>query len=424
MNARSAVLLLFLAACSRAGADGGAPLDEQVATLTAELERSRALAAAEREEARSELASLRTELEQSANARIARESEWLRYTKAISGMAAQAEVTPPEFATDAALDASAEPEPEASAGPMAPTTTESDAADAAARAKAQAKRDRAIHLALSSLFTAERVLSLDLMETGTLKDGATGPVVVRTLDEIGRPTGTLCAARLRLEASRTARTLTLVLEDGYERRGTTKIPFRRIGEDGAVSRATDDGAARTTDDDAVAGDRDESSAAADAPDATGVSGGVRKIVLPGVDPAPWIDALPELFASTTATTVTDDGHWNLVSLRNELNLLLREDAIHGWWRLASIGGVRGTVISDVVLDQLDRDGKLERKLFADRLTVLREDRGVQLLLESGAQLRGDRKLPFLDGRYRIFLPRADVAAWTSRGVPGLSAPPR
>src|SRR6185436_2612427 len=101
----------------------------------------------------------------------------------------------------------------------------------------------------------------------------------------------------------------------------------------------------------------------------------------------------------------------------------REDAVGGWWRLSSLGGVRGAVICAVLLDQLDREGRLDRKLFADRMTVLKEERGVQLLLESGAQLRGDKKLPFLDGRYRIFLPRADIMAWTARGVPGLSEPP-
>jgi hypothetical protein len=420
MNARAAFLALALVACQPAGAgDGHAnppSLDAQVATLTAELEQSRLLAQTERDEARSQIASLRAELDQAANARIARESEWLRYTKAISNLGERADVPTPEFATDAPAEVAATPPSPPAAAPK-DAALEKDAADAAARAAARAERDRAIHLALRSLFTAERILAFELMETGTLRDGATGPVVLRTLDEIGRPTGSICAARMRFEASRTARTLTLVLENGYERRGTTKIPFASVGDDVGATRAEEDRVAdedRVAEEDRVTSDGDEISA----PEA-----GVRRVVLPGIDPAPWIEALPELFGTSTSPAVPDDGHWNLVSLRNELNLLLREDAVGGWWRLASLGGVRGSVICDVVLDQLDRDGHLERKLFADRLTVLREDRGLQLLLESGAQLRGDRKLPFLDGRYRIFLPRADGTAWTSRGVPGLSPPP-
>ena len=64
-------------------------------------------------------------------------------------------------------------------------------------------------------------------------------------------------------------------------------------------------------------------------------------MLPEVDPNAWIEALPELFGEQASEPPPDDGHWNLLALRNELNLLLREDAEHGWWRLAGIGGVRG-----------------------------------------------------------------------------------
>ena len=84
---------------------------------------------------------------------------------------------------------------------------------------------------------------------------------------------------------------------------------------------------------------------------------------------------------------------------------------------------RRACFRDVQLDQLDADGKLERKLFADRMEITAQDNGVKIELTNGAQLRGDAKTPFLDGRYRIFLPRASVEAWTKAGIPGLSAPP-
>lgn len=415
MNGRNVCAVLVLAACQRVATSDEhsdrTALEERVAALTDELAQCRAGEHTERELAQTQLASLRTELDRAVSARVARETEWLRYSKAISNLGAQAQIPTPDFAPDPATSTAQAPAPEsdaqsvatveldhAAAAAAADTAAEADraASDAAARAD----RDRAIFLALRSLFAAERVLVFDLMETGTLQDGATGPVVLRTLDEMGRPTGAVCAARLRLEASRAARTLTLVLEDGYERRGTDKLPFHVGGDLGG--EGVDEVASSST----------------EAP-----RGGVRRIVLPEVDPSVWIEALPELFTAHATTPIPDDGRWNLVALRNVLNLLLREDAASGWWRLAGIGGVRGSVLCDVALDQLDREGRLERKLFADRLSILREDRGLQLLLESGAQVRSDRKIPFLDGRYRIFLPRADADAWASRGVPGLSPPP-
>jgi hypothetical protein len=45
-----------------------------------------------------------------------------------------------------------------------------------------------------------------------------------------------------------------------------------------------------------------------------------------------------------------------------------------------------------------------------------------LLLADGAPVRGARTAPFLEGRYPIFRPRADVARWRAAGVPGLAHP--
>ena len=91
--------------------------------------------------------------------------------------------------------------------------------------------------------------------------------------------------------------------------------------------------------------------------------------------------------------------------------------------MQSLSGVQGDTLREVQVDALDRDGRLERKLFADRMRCLASDRGVMIQLESGAQMRGDEKTPFQDGRYRIFLPRADIGEWQKTGVPGLSPAP-
>src|SRR4029078_9952877 len=77
-------------------------------------------------------------------------------------------------------------------------------------------------------------------------------------------------------------------------------------------------------------------------------------------------------------------------------------------------------LRDVALDQFDRDGRLLRRLFADRMSFLREAHGLQILLQDGTQVRGEQKAPFLEGRYRIFLPRDDRDAWSKEGVPGLA----
>jgi hypothetical protein len=206
-------------------------------------------------------------------------------------------------------------------------------------------------------------------------------VVFRLVDPDGRLSGSLVAERLRLEASRTARTVTLVLEDGYETWRGARTDFER-------------------------------------PDPDPGSAGLRRVVLPRVDPDPWLEALPELFAETSLGEAPDDGVYNALQVRGELNQLLRRDAAGGWFRVRALAGVRADVLRGVHLEGFDVDGKLERHLFADRLRVLPQERGVLLQLEDGAQVRGDDKAAFLDGRFRIYLPRADIDEWAARGIPG------
>jgi hypothetical protein len=316
---------------------------------------------------------LRSELDLRAEARLEREREWLRYTQGFTALAQVSGANLPEFHPEVPPDPQAPP-PEASPEPLIDV-------------EKMAARSHAVFLALRSLFTIEQVVGFDLLESGNVHGGWTGPVVLRVLDDRGRPLGAISADRLRLEASRAARTVTIVLENGFERRAGVKSAFEGSPPD-------EDG-----------------------------RGGVRRVVLPDTDPKPWLDAVPELFRAEDRVEPIHDGSVDLVRLRSTLNQLLREDSPHGGYRVQGIGGVQVSVMRDVALDRIGSDGKIERRLFADRMAVLREEKGLMILLEGGSQVRGDRKTPFLDGRYRIFLPRASAEAWIEAGVP-IPEPPR
>lgn len=337
-------------------------LEEQLWAEREAREAERSAALAERERLECELADLRGELTE-------REEEFLRTLQAVGTLAPQAlpagwVAAPASDEPDAAPDEAAEP----------PERVE-------ARSRA-AERLRS----LRNLLAIEDVYGLDLLEIGLASEGGTGPVVFRLLDGHGRPAGSLFAQRLRLEGSRAARTVTIVLEHGYELRAGEKTPF-------------------------------EGASDADGQD------GVRRIQLAHVDPARWIEALPELFGPKAAAETEDDGRFDLRLARETLNRLLAEDAAHGWWRVDDFAGVVDGAFRKVALRRLDRDGKLERLLFADRMRVQAQGESVCLVLEDGAQVRGDEKAPFLDGTYRIFLPRASAHAWRAAGVPGLAQPP-
>jgi hypothetical protein len=354
-------LALLASACGKSAAepapsevDAARPSTTAPATAPGE---DRSALEAELAISRARIAQLEDELREATARRIAREEEFMRQSRALT------DLRPPDK-----VEPKIEP-PREAAGDVDPV----------------ARRDHEIQISLKTLFTLDQVTGFDLLESGTYKDGATGPVVLRALDDRGRPVATISAARLRLEASRAARTVTLVLEDGFERRGIEKTPFE--GPMTGESR-----------------------------------GGVRRIELPETNPGPWIDALPELFREEDKSVLDDDGRWDLGAVRASLNLLLREDISAGWWRLVAFGGVRDGALRDVQLDGLDPDGKLERKLFADRMEITAQEKGVKLELRDGAQMRGDEKVPFLDGRYRIFLPRASVDAWRDAGIPGIAEP--
>ena len=150
-----------------------------------------------------------------------------------------------------------------------------------------------------------------------------------------------------------------------------------------------------------------------------LTGAVRRIVLPSVDPSPWMGALPELFKKSTPAPELDDGKWDARAVRTRMNELLAEDASAGHYRLRALGGIRDGVLQAVHLVQWDVENRVMRRFFADQLRLETLERGVQLTLESGVQVRGDEKLPFLDGRFRIFLPGARLDAWCDGSLPGL-----
>ena len=319
----------------------------------------------------SELADLRAQLAREQDLRLAREREWLEFTRTLGSLELP---LPAEASFEAQVPANESPAAEPEPPPPDP---------------ALAERQRAILRSLRTLLAIEGVRGLDLLEVGALGEGCTGPVVFRLLDERGRLAGSLWAERLRLEGSRTARTLTLVLENGYEAHDGERFDFARE----------------------------------ERLDAPPIEGGVRRIELAETDPMPWVAALGELFGDVTLEAPKDDGRWNLTYVKGALNRLLKADTANGYWRVKSLGGVTGDVLREVQLEGFDGAGKLERRVFADSLRILRQDKGVSLQLEDGAQMRGDEKLPFLDGRFRIYLPRALQVDWERAGLPGWSQPP-
>ena len=230
----------------------------------------------------------------------------------------------------------------------------------------------------------EGLRGLDLLECGELQAGYLGPVVFRTLDAFGRLCGCLKAERLRLEASRSARSLTIVLEEGFETSDGMRVDFLPRGPSPGAS-------------------------------------GQRRIVLQGLDPMPWVEAMPELFGSTPLERVVDDGRWNKEVVRAALNQLLLQDGFAGWLRLESLEGIALGVLRGVHVESYAAGGGLERRIFADRLRIVRMDqgagRGVLLCFEDGAIERGGEQRAFLDGRWQVYLPRADAQLFAAAGIP-------
>ena len=382
------VALLTSAACGPAaeGTPSAEPVSDSEAGPEAdsELQRLRAdLDAAEREVERlrteqeqdpehsvlrNRVTTLQLELAREQEQRLERELEWLRYTRALAGLELESipedlefvPEVPEELAELADLDA-----PELPGDELSDPEPRDD-------------REAEIQRTLVSLLTIEEVHALTLLDVGELGEGWIGPILFRINDARGYLAGSLYAERFYLEASRAARTLTLVLEEGHETRGGVRTPFMR---------------------------------------ASPLQPGTRRIVLPYLDPAPWAESLPELFEGHPLDELHDDGKWDLTLVRGTLNLLLREDGAEGWYRLRTLGGVTGDVLRDVHLLELDREGNTRRHLFADRLKVSIQEKGVLVELEDGASMKGQEKIPFVEGRLLLYLPRAEHRQWICDEVP-------
>ncbi len=331
---------------------------------TADLER-------ERDRLLVRVAQLEAELGAEREQRLEREREWLRYTLAVAALQPEAQKSLPVFGPHVPGV-----EADVGQGPRDPTPQQ----------RAAQRRSAQVLANLRALLAAEGVRGLDLLEAGLLGEGATGPVVFRLLDDVGRLAGSLFAERLRLEASRAGRTLSLVLEEGYESIGGERIPFGSRAQAGLTPPW--------------------------------------RLTLCDIDPQPWIEELPELFGAAPKEVLPDDGRWDLAWVQVKLNELLRLETSAGWYRLRRLGGVENDVLRDVHVEVLSQDGALERRLFADRLRLEPTSRGVVLAFEDGVLLRGGQKTPFLQGRHRVFLPRARVELWRDAGLPGFAATPR
>ncbi|MEO2161748.1 MAG: hypothetical protein ABGY29_04415 [bacterium] len=305
---------------------------------------------------------------------IDREQEWVGFLRAISQLPLEQVPERPGFLADAVIERI--PLEGDDGKPVVPPAGDS-----------QTQRRRQLMLELNALLVSEQVLSMDVLEVGRIHEGWCGPVVVRLLDERGRPVGLLAAERLRLEVSRAGFGVTLVFEEGYERHAGVKIPFGPV--------------------DAGGGERT----------------GLRRIHLPDLNPEPWVEAVPELVSAQDLLGNQDDGMWDLRSLRQRLDGLLRAaGSVLGGWRLVDLGGVVGEELRDVQLLERDGEGREVRRIFADRLVIESEPGGgMSLELEGGIQLRHGRRAPFLGGHYRIFLPEAQVGVWRAEKLPGLSA---
>jgi hypothetical protein len=341
----------------------------QVASAEGEVARLQAQV----EDLRSRLVQAESALQAETERRLAREKEWLEYTSGIAKMESLAQGLP-KFAVDPAV----QPKPE-------PSTSETDKPEPdkpETNAVPPSQADvTAVTRRLRTLLSAEQVAGVDVMELGNVQADHVGPVVLRILDANGRLLSVLAADRLRLECSRAGRSVTLVLEHGYERRNGEKLAFTG----GAV-------------------------------DADG-RGGVRTIVIPDCDPRPWLEGLPFLFRPEALEPVPHDGSISVESLRAALNVKLREDQLIGHWRVDGIGGVQRSVLYEVAFSQLDEKGNVVRTLVADKATFAALSKGVEVLLEGGAQVKVDSTVPFLDGRYRLVLPRADAEAWRAARIP-------
>jgi hypothetical protein len=356
--------------CSALAADSGRAPTDEVPRLRAENARLRDRL---REERARSLA-LESELVRLETRWLERELAWRDFHAELGAVAADASA---EMARVLALDLAQQQAERA----------ERERVDAEAAAIVERRISRADEVGrrLNALLRAEGFDGFDLFAAGVLAADATpegeerfgtGPVVVRLRDHRGVLSGSLAARRLHLEASRTGHALTIVLTDGVHREGASERPF---------------------------------------------AGSVYRIPLRHVDPKPFIEDCPELFDPVFVERVVDDGRWSLPALVLTLDGLLGDVQGGLEHRLVWLGGVVDGELRDVEISVVDAGGRELRRLLADGLTIELHDDHVRLVLRDGLTLRGESRVPFLDGRMRIVLGGADPARWREAHVPTVDA---
>jgi hypothetical protein len=339
--------------------------DGEEEARTASLEAEVAALREEVERSRAEIAELEAELATNESLRIEREIAFLEYNRELATLDIPVELL---FRAQGIEPPGSDADPE-------PVPVDPEHAAALERAAE-------IHRSVRALMTAEEIAGLDLLEIGLPGEGAVGPVVFRLLDDRGRLAGSMSAERMRLEGSVAGRSLVIVLEEGFESHKGVRTPFRH---------------------------------------------GVRRIALPHVDPAPWIESMPELFDGTRVGGDADDGFWDLRAVRRDLGAVLDLDGAGEdggrHWRCVHVSGVSGERLLGVHMAELDEGGRKIRHLFADRMTIERRGTGAELILEDGVSVVGDVKIAFVDGVFRIRLAFVPEDAWEAVLLPGLSPRP-
>ncbi len=316
-----------------------------------------------------ELAETRRRLAREQDRRVEREMAFLEYGRVIGGLNLGRPDAGP--ALEAFLRESLGlPPPE----PPAPVEPDPEELAAVERVDLVLELAEARARTFNALLRTQSVVGFEMLEAGLEHADGWGPVVFRLLDGDGRLAGHLSAARMRLEGSKSGRSLAIVLVDGHEAAGGQRVPFEE---------------------------------------------GERRLVLRPVELARFAETFPQLFDPAFLAEPVDDGRWSLSLLRLRLNQLLAADVARGYHRLAWLGGVVGEEWRDVALEVRDPRGGVSRVLIADRMRVFLEGDTAVLELRDGVSERGGRRAPFLDGRLRIVLPRISREAWETAGLPGI-----
>ncbi len=145
----------------------------------------------------------------------------------------------------------------------------------------------------------------------------------------------------------------------------------------------------------------------------------------------WVEHFPELKQSSPAATPgisaaqTDTPSASATpflqdarQVRKALDALISPRGSFSYYRLAALDAVDGKVLRLVQINWHDNSGRLVKTIEADSLEViLHPNNSVELLLRNGAFLDSGVKSPFSSDRFSLHLPRQDLKAWRSSGVP-------